>query len=753
MFKVDDFLKEATQHSLEAFQKQRRVLSFQQWLDLFLKDPATQGRNAAQYLVDCLDYYGHYEVDSIGGKARRYKLFDAPFDAGRTRMIGHEAAQHDVYDLFHRFAATGKADRLVLSHGPNGSGKSTLIDLLVRGQEAYSRTDEGSIFTFNWIFTERLEGSGQMGFSARDELPKDSLAFIDENLISCKIVSELRESPLFLIPQPERNRLLDRLLAEGERSPKRVERLKGSYLREGDLSAKSKAIFEALLNAYRGDWLKVIKHVQVERYFVSKRFRVASSVIEPQQNVDAAARPMSFEAGAVLPPALQGLQLLELSGELIDASGGIVEYSDVLKRPLELNKYLLNTCERGSISLHGVVAHLNTVLMGTCNEKYLSAFKANPDFTSFKGRIELVRMGYLLEWRKEREVYRDFIEELRGERHVAPHTLDAAALWAVMTRLRKPDPERYSEEAQAVVKKLTPLEKARLYGEGTAPERLNTDQKRALLSVVVRMRDEHNEDAAEFENFVCSAYEGRRGASAREMRSLLADAAGNHDKPCLSPLAVFNEMRNLMKDRSVYDFLRLEPEDGYSDPESHIGEVEDEYFRWIMVEAYDSMELIEEQEFTRRVEDYFRHVRGYVSGEKIENVRTGQYEPASTSVMEGLEKLMDLKESADNFRRNVMTKIAAWSLEHPNVKLSYPEIFPDLVHNLRASYYKNKQKDLETLAQYILTSGTEDAALVPQAQRPRVEKALGTMREKYGYCDACAKEALSFMLRRLNEKA
>ncbi|MCZ7647296.1 MAG: serine protein kinase PrkA [Planctomycetota bacterium] len=753
MLNFKEILSQTTERSQEVFKAQKRVLSYQQWLEAFLADPARLGRNAPQYLLDCYEYYGSCEVDGIGEKERRWNLFDAPFDAGRDKMIGHEDAQNEVYDLLKRFAVTGKADRLVLMHGPNGSGKSTLIDLLVRALEAYSRFDEGAVFSFNWLFTERLEGSSHMGFAARADLPKDSLVFADENLISCRIVNELREHPIFLIPRAERERLLDRLLEERKGDARSVERLKGDYLREGDLSAKSKAIFEALVNAYRGDWMQVIRHVQVERYFVSKRFRVASAAIEPQQHTDGGARPITFEQGAALPPVLSGLQLMELNGELIDASGGIVEYSDILKRPLEMNKYLLNTCERGTVTLRNVLAHLNVVMMGTCNEKYLSAFKANPDFTSFKGRIELARMGYLLEWRKEREVYRDFLDELRGERHVAPHTLDVAALWSVMTRLRRPDPENYDDDVASILKKLTPLEKARLYGEHRAPERLNTDQKRALLAAVPQLRDEFNEALAEFENFVCAAYEGRRGASAREMRALLADAVQNRDQKCLSPLAVFQELENLLKDRSVYDFLRLEPDEGYQDPEAFIDEVTDEYYRWVMVEAYDSMELIEEKEFERRVEEYFRHVRGFVSGEKIENPRSGVYEPASASVMEGLEKLMDLKEPAESFRKNVMTKIAAWSLEHPKVKLSYAEVFPDLIYNLRGSYYKQKQKDLETLARYILSSGTEDAALVPKAQLPRVEATLKTMREKYGYCDACAKEALSFMLRRANKSA
>ena len=54
-------------------------------------------------------------------------------------------------------------------------------------------------------------------------------------------------------------------------------------------------------------------------------YRIGAAAIEPQQAVDANARPTAYEQGLALPTVLQGLQLMDLSGELIAASGGVVE--------------------------------------------------------------------------------------------------------------------------------------------------------------------------------------------------------------------------------------------------------------------------------------------------------------------------------------------------------------------------------------------------------------------------------------------
>jgi predicted Ser/Thr protein kinase len=358
----------------------------------------------------------------------------------------------------------------------------------------------------------------------------------------------------------------------------------------------------------------------------------------------------------------------------------------------------------------------------------------------------------MLEWRKELAIYQPYMDEIAETRHVAPHCADVAALWAILTRLRRPEPGKYTSELAGVIRRLTPLDKAKLYDNGTVPDGLSSEEKRLLRAAIPQLRDEHRDAVAEFEGFVCAAYEGRRGASAREMKSLIAEAAATPNRRFLSPLAIFGAMERLLRDKSVYDFLRLEPDEGYHDCEQFIEEVRDEYYRWVSVEVYDSMGLVEETEYDRRVEDYFKHVRAYVAGEKIQNPRTGAFESPSVEIMEGLEKLMVLRESPDAFRRNLITKIAAYSLEHPKDKIDYHEIFADLFKNLRDSYYRDKAKALIQLAQYVLLSGTDDANLIPAPERPKVERTLKVMREKYGYIDESAKEAISFVLQTIRDR-
>lgn len=750
---LHEFFKQVNDSSQANFRSQKRILSFQHYLDAFVVNSVLLGRNAPQYLLDVFKHFGTRKVGSIGGKVTRFVLFDAPWEDGRNALEGQEAVQLELVRHIRRFSLTaGGCDKLILLHGPNGSAKSTLAGLIFRAMEHYSQLDEGAVFRFNWIFTDRGDSKG-IGFTAKsEELPRETLAFIDEQLVSCKLSSELREPPIFLIPPEHRARLFDEIITRNPNDALIAERLRAPYLREGTLSMKNKQIYDALLTAYRGDWLKVIRHVQVERYFISKRYRIGAAAIEPQQAVDATARPTAFDQGIALPTMLQGLQLMDLSGELIEASGGVLEYSDLLKRNLELNKYLLSTVERGEVSLPGVVAKLNCVMMGTCNEKQLSAFKSTPDFTSYKGRIELVRVPYLLEWRKERAIYKPFIDEIRETRHVAPHTADVAAQWAVMTRLRKPDPGKYPAEIAGTIRRLTPIDKAKLYDDGTVPDGLSSEEKKLLRANIPALRDEHRDDVAEFEHFICAAYEGRRGASAREMKSLLADASSNSERKFLSPLGVFDAMETLLRDKSVYDFLRLDADEGYHDCEAFIEAVRTEYFKRASAEVYDSMGLIASSEYDRQLDEYFKHVRAYVAGEKLLNPRTGAFEDPSAAVMDGVEKMLALKEPADSYRRNLMTRIAAYSIEHPNEKIDYHEVFSDIFEALRLNFYKAQTRAFMQLAKYVIVYGGEDDSLIPALEKPKVEGTLRVMRERYHYNDDSAKEAIAFVLKTLQEK-
>ena len=615
---------EAIREDVKArFEAQKRVLSFGEYLELVRDNPRRYTRDASRYLKDCMDHFGTYEVERPSGTFKRWRVFDLELGRAnsghqaelklRDRLAGQEATQSAFYRILDGFEREGRANRLVLLHGPNGSAKSTFVACLMRGLEAYSDTEDGALYRFSWIFPRAREGSG-IGFTTpSDELGQaDSFAHLPEERIIAKLQSSVREHPLLLLPRDVRQKLI-----AGAYESAGVSAAAPHWVWTGQLARKNQQIFQALLTAYRGDLDRVLAHIQVERFYVSRRYRVGAVTIGPQMSVDASERQITADRSIEsLPASLSALTLFEPYGELVDASGGIVEFSDLLKRPLEAWKYLLLAIENGEVSLQMSNLPINAVMIASSNELHLSAFRQHPEYNSFRGRIVRIRMGYLLDVHREQEIYDGQIVP-QIPKHVAPHTTYVAALWSVLTRLRKPDASRYSDsDVGTIVAALTPLEKADLLADGTVPSRFDADQAKLLTGVVA---DVEREGAS------ISDYEGISGASPREIRMLLLDAAADYDEECVSPVTLLQRMADFCE-RDDFEFLKAQPDGPYRDHRAFVDQVRDRWLDIVEGELRAASGLIDEQSPLSLFDRYVTHVSHWVKKERVFNPLTGQDE-------------------------------------------------------------------------------------------------------------------------------
>jgi predicted Ser/Thr protein kinase len=746
---AQSFLSGVSDDVKTAFVENRVILSFEEYLDLFLTSPRTHARNAAQYLKDVFDHFGSESHETPAGKVRRFKLFDLEH-GGEGRIAGQEEVQNAVYRIVASFVRLGRINKVILLHGPNGSAKSSFVSALMRGMEHYSRLPEGALYRFHWIFPSDKLVKGSLGFgsetlASRAEKELVSYAHLEGEALDARLACELKDHPLLLLPKSERGKLLAKHFPLGERAPSGAgtgeDFVLSSYLVEGELCHKCRQIYSSLLGTYHGDYLKVLRHIQVERLYVSRRYQLGAVTVEPQMSVDAAYRQMTADRSvANLPAALHTLSLFEPFGPLVHANRGLIEYSDLLKRPVEAFKYLLGTSETGRVGMEHLSLFLDQILIASSNDKHLAAFKEMPDFASFKGRIELVRVPYLRRFSVERAVYDQQVTSTSVGRHVAPHATRVAAMWAVLTRLKKPIADRYKGEVRDLIDDLSPVEKLHLYDRGQTPDRLSLQQSKELRKHVADLYKE----ADSYPN-----YEGRSGASAREIKTALFNAAQAHGSICLTPLVVFEELVALCKDKSVYEFLQQESVDGFHDHEELVRAAEAEYLDLIDEEIHDSMGLVSEGQYRDLFLRYVNMVSHWTKGEKIQNRVTGAYEKPSEGQMAETEAIiMPADDDRGNFRRGLISAIGAYKLDHPNDPVEYPLIFPDLFRKLRDHYFDERKKVLRKNKQNILKYLSEDRRELSPKELAYVETTLKTMTQKYGYCEHCAKDAILFLMKR-----
>ncbi len=730
----------------DAYAKNRRVMSFDEYFTLFAAAPERQARSAVQYLHDVFDHFGTERIKHPRGELLRWKLFDAPWDNGRDSLVGQEEVQAKVYRALSNFVRDGRVSKLILLHGPNGSAKSTFVACLQRALEHYSRLDEGALYRFNWVFpSQKLTNSG-IGFGSSgggtenryDTPPREgTFAYLSDEQIDAKLVDELRDHPLLLIPVKRRAEIIrERLVASGAQ-----DYVPSDYILHGELSHKNRQIYEALLSSYRGDFLKVLRHVQIERFYVEPRYREAAVTVEPQMHVDARVRQISVDRSvAALPAALQSMSLFEYTGELVDANRGLIEYSDLLKRPLEAYKYLLGTVEHAQVGLETAILHFDMVFIGSSNESHLAVFKEVPEFQSFKGRLELIRVPYILDYKQEQRIYDERIRPEATGKHLAPHVTWAGALWAVLTRMRKPLAEKYAKGLSELVAKLSPLEKAELYARGLAPDPLTAEQAKELVS---------NIDKIWGESDAYPNYEGRTGASPREIQTLLLNAASNPRYACLSPSALFDEMEDLVKNVTVYEFLKQEPlPGGYHENRKFIFTVRERYLDILDDELRSSMGLVAESEYARLFDKYITHVTHWIRKEKVRNAVTGRLEDPDEETMSTVEKTLGVSGKRDDFRGEVIQRIGGWGIDHPGQKPIFSEIFPKHFAMLRESYWEQHKKLVRKTNEDLLVLLTDGAErLGDKESRVRAELTLANLKQR-GYCDKCAKEAASLLSRK-----
>ncbi len=725
----------------QGFKLERRVLSFQEYLKLFSADPIRQCRDAARYVRDMFDYFGTREVERPWGPMTRYEVFDLPWleELGEQQdaLVGQEYVQGELYRAISNFVREGAPKRVLLTHGPNGSAKSTLAACVMRGLEHYSRLDEGALYRFHWVFPNQGKLRGSIGFSQKGGIgsSKDgSYAHLVDDELDARLYVEVRDHPLFLLPTEERAVLLKRIFGELDESTP-----PSKWLLHGSLSHKNRQVYEALLGSHSGSLEEVLRYVQVVRYFISRRDRVGAVTLGPQLSVDAAERQITADRSlAALPPSLQSVPLFEAQGELVDAAGGVLEFSDLLKRPLDAFKYLQITAETGEVALGSQSIQTNCVLVASANEIHLAAFREHPEFESFRGRLKLIQCAYLKSWRDELAIY-DAQVKPQITRHVAPHATALPAMFAVLTRMRRPNPDRYPEEVRELLSELTAEEKLDLYADGSPPRRLEDDSQKTLRSLVGEL---YSEGRAQPD------YEGRSGASPREMRTVLLDAAQSSVYAGLSPFAVLDELGRLCERTSEFAWLNQETQPGgYHDHEHFRRLLRARLFEWLEDEFRVASGLVEEIKYGELFGRYITNVTHWLKGERLLNPLTQQLEDPDQRMMQEVEALLGNTEEERIFREALIGRVAAWAIDNPGRFVEHELIFRTELQRMREKVFSERRGAVAKLTRDILMLVRDEGVGLDLDRRSAAQATLDRLISQFGYDEDSVADAAGALVR------
>ena len=94
-------------------------------------------------------------------------------------------------------------------------------------------------------------------------------------------------------------------------------------------------------------------------------------------------------------------------------------------------------------------------------------------------------------------------------------------------------------------------------------------------------------------------------------------------------------------------------------------------------------------------------------------------------------------------------KLGAYRLDHPDAKeIDTQAIFPDLFRRLRDHSHAERKRHVERSKENLLRYLSDERAGLDDKARRHVEGMLATLRDRYGYCEHCAQDAVMFLMRR-----
>jgi serine protein kinase len=652
--------------------------TFWDYLDLVRRDPLI-ARNAFQRVYDMILSYGSEQKTLFKEEITKYKFFDDPIDHGADGIFGLERSLMQLVDFFKSASqGYGTERRILLLHGPVGSSKSTIARLLKKGLAAYSRIDAGRLYSYAWRIPAKLVGGSDADGTILEQCP-------------------MHEEPLLLLPDEVKPEVLRTLNANRD---------DGHKIRlYGDVCPFCRKVFRDLIEHYGGDWNKVMDHVVVRRLMLSETDRVGIGTFQPKDEKNQDSTELTgdinyrkiAEYGSDSDP-----RAFNFDGELNIANRGIVEFIEILKLDVAFLYDLLTASQERVIKPKKFAqTFIDEVILGHTNEPEYKRLQGNEMMEAFRDRTIKIDVPYNVRLDDEVRIYdKDFgPEKIRGI-HIAPHTIEVAAMWAVLTRLA--DPKKAG---------ITKVQKLKLYNGKSIPGFTEESIK--------ELKEE-------------SPREGMTGISPRYIQDKISNALVSHQAQqdrMINPFMVMNELESGLTHHSLITDEELKKQ--YREL---LALVKDEYEDTIKGEVQRAISA-DEDAIKRLAANYIENVRAYTQHERVRNRYTGRDEEPDERLMRSIETKIDIPDSRkDDFRQEIMNYIGALALD--GKKFEY-NTNARLLKALELKLFED-QRDTIKLKNLV-------SSVVDDETQQKIDVVKQRLIKYFGYNEASASDVLNYV--------
>mgnify|MGYP001204713176 CR=1 FL=1 len=391
-------------------------------------------------------------------------------------------------------------------------------------------------------------------------------------------------------------------------------------------------------------------------------------------------------------------RVLSLNGAFNVGNRGIVEFVEVFKNEIEFLHTMITATQEKAVPSpgKGPMIYFDGVILAHCNEAEWNKFKSENTNEAILDRIVRVNVPYSLEVSQEMKIYNKLLGLSDFDGHVAPHTLEVAAMFAVLSRLHPSN-------------KVDPLTKMKLY------DGKDVIEKGTVKKIDINdLRDEARD-------------EGMTGISTRFIMKAIDAALSDSEKNMVTPISIRDALIKQVKDQIVVEDDRNRFLDflGKTLHEEYLNILEKEITK-AFVSAYD-------EQAEALFNNYLDHAEAYVNMSTVKDSVTNEEIHPDESFMASIEEQIGITGTArENFRVDITAFM--FSKLRRGEKVNWQSYAP-----LKEAIESKLTSSVKQISRIVTKSKSRD-----KKQQGKYNEMVSTLIKEYGYNENSAEEVIKF---------
>jgi serine protein kinase len=391
-------------------------------------------------------------------------------------------------------------------------------------------------------------------------------------------------------------------------------------------------------------------------------------------------------------------RVLSLNGAFNVGNRGIVEFVEVFKNEIEFLHTMITATQEKSVPSpgKGPMIYFDGVILAHCNEAEWNKFKSENTNEAILDRIVRVNIPYCLEVSHEQKIYEKLLGLSDFDGHVAPHTLEVAAMFAVLSRLHPSN-------------KVDPLTKLKIY------DGKDVIEKGTVKKIDINdLRDEARD-------------EGMTGISTRFIMKAIDSALSDSEKNMVTPVSIRDALIKQVKDQIV-------TEDDRNRYLNFLGKtLHDEYLNILEKEITKAFVSAYDEQAEALFDNYLDHAEAYVNMTTVkDNVTLEEINPDERFMASIEEQIGITGTSRENFRVDITAFM--FSKLRRGEKVDWRSYAP-----LREAIETKLTSSVKQISRIVTKSKSRD-----KKQQGKYNEMVHTLIDEYGYNENSAEEVIKF---------